>query len=885
MILYNDFGHLLTNTFMIRILTTIIFISLSHLMASAIEWDKVVYSNIENSIQLPEINNDLAISIVSCGAKANASAAHNQHAIQQAIDRCSKRGGGRVVVPANMHFLTGAIQLKSKVNLVVEEGAVLEFAFQPSLYPIVETSWEGIDCYNLSPCIYAFHAHDIAITGKGTIDGGGSRDTWWAWCGKDYYGWKEGIASQNQGARQRLLDSGEAGIPMTLPNGRRTDLRTFTAKDGMRPQLVGLNSCKRILIEDVTLLRSPFWVIHPLKSEDVTIKGVRINNDGPNGDGCDPESCNRVLIENCYFNTGDDCIAIKSGRNADGRRRAMPSQNIIIRHCQMRNGHGGVVIGSEISGGCWNIFAHDCHMDSPNLDRVLRIKTNTCRGGKIRNIFMKDVTVGQCREAVLRINLNYESREACRRGFNPSVSNVLMENVTCKKSKYGVQIIGLDDGYFVNDVTLRNCHFTRVEKGNSITGKVHNIDTTGVFINNNMPYSLRMALSEMKRTPQSCLLDFSSKPKWSYVMGIELEAILDTYLRYGGDDIRRYCQDYVDTMITADGKIRGYKYDDFNLDNVRTGHFIARMHQLAPSTRTQAAISTLLDQLDCQPRTVTDSIYWHKAIYSHQVWLDGIFMGLPFRTLAASMADMDGMEHGSKANRIYDDAINQITATYNRTIDPATNLNRHAWDETREMFWADPHTGLSKHCWGRAQGWFAMALVELLDALPSNNPRRPELIALLNRCLDGIIQWQDKETGLWYQVMDSPGKEGNYLESTCSCMFAYSLLKSYRLGYTGKSSRDAGTRAYHGIIDHFIRNNPDSTISLTQCCSVAGLGPGISDKVLKAAPGVKENRRRDGTFGYYISEPVRDNDPKGIGPFIWASLEMEREGHGKATEQ
>ena len=175
-----------------------------------------------------------------------------------------------------------------------------------------------------------------------------------------------------------------------------------------------------------------------------------------------------------------------------------------------------------------------------------------------------------------------------------------------------------------------------------------------------------------------------------------------------------------------------------------------------------------------------------------------------------------------------------------------------------------------------------MALIELLDALPEDYSRRGEVIELLRKDLDAIIKWQDKTTGVWYQVMDSPTREGNYLESTCSAMFAYSLLKAYRKGYLGEKYRDAGVKAYKGILANFIRVNADKTISLTSCCSVAGLGPGISPQVEAALKKInpkakaKENTRRDGSYEYYLSEPVRDNDAKGVGPFIWASLEMER---------
>ena len=445
-------------------------------------WDEGLYQQIEQSIEAPKMKG-AEYPITKFGARPERSAAKNQRAIQRAIDKCSAKGGGKVIVPAGVHFLTGAITLKSGVNLVVEEGARLEFAFEPALYPIVPTSWEGLECYNLQPCIYAYEAQDIAITGLGTIDGGGTRETWWAWCGNPKFGWHEGLVSQRLGGRERLLRNGEDGVPMTDEKGRWQEERVFTEKDGMRPQLVNFNRCKRVLVEDVTLLRSPFWVLHPLMSSDITVRRVHFINDGPNGDGCDPESCNRVLIEDCYFSTGDDCIAIKSGRNRDGRLRNMPSQNIIVRRCEMKNGHGGVVIGSEISGGCKNVFAHDCVMDSPNLDRVLRIKTNSCRGGVVENINVRDIRVGQCREAVVKINLDYEAREVCCRDFLPTVRNVNVERVSCQQSRYGVMIIGLEEETCVYDINISNCHFDGVADDNSIKGLTRNIRLQDLFVN------------------------------------------------------------------------------------------------------------------------------------------------------------------------------------------------------------------------------------------------------------------------------------------------------------------------------------------------------------------------------------------------------------------
>ena len=877
-----------------RILQLLLLCLIVPSIAQAKAWDEEEYKRIEQSIKAPTFP-EKDFLITKYGAKTTNSAAQNQKAINKAIAACSKKGGGRVIVPSGT-FVTGAITLLSLVNLVVEKDAVLKFAFEPDLYPIVPTRWEGIDCRNLSPCIYAYKQTDIAVTGEGTIDGSGANDTWWPWNGNPRFGFKEGMISQRGGSRARLLKNAEDGVPM--------DQRIFTKEDGLRPQLINFYLCENILMENLTLLNSPFWVIHPLLSKNITVRGMKIINDGPNGDGCDPESCDGVLIENCFFNTGDDCIAIKSGRNNDGRLWDKPSENIIIRNCEMKNGHGGVVIGSEISGGCRNVYAENNVMDSPELERVVRIKTNTCRGGVIENINARNIKVGVCKESVLKINLDYEPKEICCRGFVPTVRNVNIENITCEKSKYGVQIIALDSVCNVYDINVKDCHFNGVKDGNYSKGQTRDVHFDNLFINGSlvlqqMPYqhySEWLTYSEMKRVPKSYLLDFSSKPKWSYVMGIELEGMLDTYLRYGGEDILKYCKEYTDTMIYADGNIRGFNILDYNLDNIRTGHFVTRMYQKYPEQKNLLAMQLMMKQLKEQPRTIADKVFWHKAIYAYQVWLDGIFMGLPFRTLTAPITCKPAKNTKAakaKADKeiqaIYDDAVNQLKITYQRTLDPKTELNRHAYDETRKTFWADKETGLSQHCWGRAQGWYTMALVEVLDALPEDYARRGELIDLLKKDFDAILKWQDKKSGVWYQVMDSPKREGNYLESTCSSMFAYALLKAYRKGYVSEKYKDAGIKAYKGIIKNFIKVHPDKTISLTNCCSVAGLGPAVTPEVEAAMKkinpkgSVNENTKRDGSYAYYLSEPIRDNDAKGIGPFLWASLEMEMLGYTTET--
>lgn len=853
-----------------RYLKTLLLALLLPACAFAAGWDDNEYKRIEQSIQLPKIA-ERQFLITSFGAKTTATAAQNQKAINKVISLVSKKGGGKVIIPKGT-WNTGAIELKSHVNLVLEEGATLHFAFEPKLYPLVRTSWEGLACWNYSPCIYAYKATDIAITGKGTIDGGGNNDTFWQWNGSPRFGYKEGVTKESQklGSRSKLLKMAEDGVPF--------DERKFGMGYGLRPQLVNMVHCERILIKDVKMINSPFWVIHPLLSKNITVDGVYVWNEGPNGDGCDPEACENVLIQNCVFHTGDDCIAIKSGRNNDGRLWNQPSKNIIIRNCKMEDGHGGVVIGSEISGGCENVYAENCVMDSPHLERILRIKTNNCRGGQVQNINMRNVVVGQCKEAVVKINLDYERKEICYRGFEPIVNNVNVENVTCQKSDYGVLIIGRDSLENVYDINIKNCKFDGVVKEPvKITGKTRNVKFDNLVINGSLVlnkedqpyknYSEWITYSEMKRVPHSYLLDFSSKPKWSYVMGIEMEGMLDTYEHYkeGNNAILDYLKEYPAKMIDEKGNITGYKYEDFNLDNVRTAKFILRMHNLFPTKGTEKALKTLFKQLQNQPRT-KEGVYWHKAIYANQVWLDGIFMGLPFYCNYAVQTMKP-----KKAEKYLNDAVDQMVKTDYRTYDEKTQLWKHAWDETHQQFWANKEDGKSQHCWARALGWYVMAMTECLDAMPENYARRQEVIDLLNKAMKSVVKYQDKKTGVWYDVLDVKSDK-NYLESTASSMFAYVLLKGYRKGYLSEEYLKAGVKAYNGILKQFIKVNTDKTISLTRCCAVSGLGPGPGPYVKKP------NYKRDGSFEYYMSEPIRDNDAKGVGPFIWASLEMEQQG-------
>jgi polygalacturonase len=384
---------------------------------------------------------------------------------RKAIIACNKAGGGRVVVPAGS-FLTGAIHLKSNVNLHVSAGATIKFSQDPAKYlPLVFTRFEGMELMNYSPFIYAFEQENIAITGVGTLDGQSDKEHWWPWKANT-----KGGPNQVK-ARDALSEMIEKNVPVRE--------RVFGEGHYLRPQFIQPYRSKNVLIEGVTIINSPMWEIHPVLSSNVTVQSVKINSHGPNNDGCDPESCTDVLIKDCVFDTGDDCIAIKSGRNADGRRINVASENIIIQGCQMKDGHGGVTIGSEISGGVRNVFAENCRMDSPNLDRALRFKNNASRGGLLENIYMRNVEVGQVADAVVSVDFYYEEGE--KGSFIPVVRNVRVRNVNSKKSKYALYLRGFKNAP-VTDIRIEDCTFDNVAKPN-VVENVRDLTMRNVHIN------------------------------------------------------------------------------------------------------------------------------------------------------------------------------------------------------------------------------------------------------------------------------------------------------------------------------------------------------------------------------------------------------------------
>ncbi|HVW22772.1 MAG TPA: glycoside hydrolase family 28 protein [Opitutaceae bacterium] len=369
-------------------------------------------------------------------------------AIAKAIAACHASGGGHVSVPAGT-FRTGAIRLLSNVDLHLEKGSVLQFSTDPKAYlPAVFTRWESTECMNYSPFIYAYEQENIAVTGPGTLDGQAGPSNWWSWTDRD----RSGTSPASRDAAQ-LVAMADRDVPV--------EQRVFGAGHYLRPNFFQPNRCRNVLIEGITIVNSPMWELNPVLCTNVIARGVTIDSPkGPNNDGFDPESCRDVLVEGCSFATGDDCIAIKSGRNRDGRRVGVAMENMIVRDCVMKDGHAGVAIGSEVSGSCRNIFIEKCRMDSPNLQRALRVKSNASRGGTVEGVHMRDIQVGRVAEAILTVDFLYE--EGAKGDFPPVLRDVTIERVTCKSSPRVLWVESFPAAT-VDGITFSHCTFNGVE--------------------------------------------------------------------------------------------------------------------------------------------------------------------------------------------------------------------------------------------------------------------------------------------------------------------------------------------------------------------------------------------------------------------------------------
>jgi unsaturated rhamnogalacturonyl hydrolase len=369
-------------------------------------------------------------------------------------------------------------------------------------------------------------------------------------------------------------------------------------------------------------------------------------------------------------------------------------------------------------------------------------------------------------------------------------------------------------------------------------------------ISDKLKWSDRMALTLMKSHPESYMIDDAKAPHWDYVHGLVLTSFEELYKKRGDSKYYDYIKSYADVLIDKEGDIATYNIEKYNIDMVVAGRLLFNLYEVTKDKKYLVAMQTLRKQLQEQPRTQSGG-FWHKQIYPNQMWLDGLYMGQPFYAEYTSK-----FENGKNL----DDVAKQFELIQANDKDSKTSLLFHAWDESKKMPWADKITGKSPNFWSRSLGWYAMALVDVLDYFPKNHPKQKELVGYLNELAIALEKVQDK-SGLWYQVTDKGTKEGNYLEASGSSMFAYAFAKGANKGYLPLKFKAVANKAFDGLIHELVKVDVDGQVTITQACAVAGLGG---------------NPYRDGSYEYYVNERKKDNDPKATGPFILAALELNR---------
>jgi len=370
------------------------------------------------------------------------------------------------------------------------------------------------------------------------------------------------------------------------------------------------------------------------------------------------------------------------------------------------------------------------------------------------------------------------------------------------------------------------------------------------IISANLKWSERMALSIMKRHPEAYQIDGQMEPKWDYVHGLVLTSFEALFKQTKDQQYYNYIKQYADATIDKNGAVSSYKFDTYNIDMVTAGRILFNLFETTEDTRYLTVLHLLRKQIAEQPRTASGG-FWHKKMYPNQMWLDGLYMGEPFYAQYTVR-----FEKGAQLN----DIAKQFELIQLHATDKKTGLLYHGWDESKQMSWADKTTGCSPNFWSRSIGWYVMALVDVLDYFPKNHPKRKELIGYLNSISNSLVPFQDK-SGLWYQVTDKGGSEGNYLESSGSSMFAYAMAKGANKGYLPLKFKAIANKAFDGLTTQLIKTDSDGQIHITQACAVAGLGG---------------NPYRDGSYSYYVNERKKDNDPKATGSFILAALELNR---------
>lgn len=767
----------------------------------------------------------------------------NADAIAEAISALPLNGTLRI--PPGF-WRSGPLYLKSQMTLLIENGAELSSLSDwndREIFPArhddgrVFGTWEGVAEPTFASIINAIDCEGLTITGGGIIDGGGDRGDWWTW-------------------------------PKESRRGAR------------RPRILFLSGCRDLTLTGFTVRNSPSWTVHPVLCDRVLAADLRIENepDSPNTDGFNPECCQDVRLIGLFISVGDDCIAIKAGKKHPLGGPNRPTKRIDILNCLMERGHGAVVMGSEMSAGVHDINISRCHFIG--TDRGLRIKTRRGRGGEVANISLIDCRMENVATPIA-VNAFYfcdadgrsdyvQSRTALPvTADTPILSGLTLRNVDVFGAGTAAAVFyGLPEAP-IRDVVIENYHVTFnpdaepeiAEMACDLPALRH----AGIVAENTQfrklvgftPHpSIRTRMTEPML--HSYFDDYARDYEyykggaWCYEDGCLYRGLIALYEATGEQRWLDHLLRLVSGQIDERNRLAGYRVDEFNIDNVLAGRALTYLHTLTGEARWLEVAKPLAGQLHFHPRTQAGP-YWHKLRYPHQVWLDGLYMALPFKLEYANAAGLP---------QLREDAVSQFLTALDLTYDAASSLYRHGYDESRLQGWADQETGHSPVHWARAIGWLAMAFVDIIEHLPQGDQRQE--IARRAGDLAAKIKPLQTTDGRWLQVIDRPDVKGNYAESSATAMFAYFFLKGARLGVQGITP-EPGQRAFSTLVTKEMKADAKGRVQLQNICCVAGLG-GF------------EGVYRSGTVDYYLSEAIRADDIKGVAPLMMAYAEIRKAG-------
>ncbi|TCT39549.1 glycoside hydrolase family 88 protein [Martelella mediterranea] len=764
---------------------------------------------------------------------------NNAAAIQNALDTLP--AGSTLFFGAGV-WSTGPLFLKSGITLYLAEDAVLYGIADRDQYPILPArhddgrvlgTWEGVaePCY--ASVITAIDQKNITITGPGRIDAGGDRGDWWTWH-------KE------------------------TRNGAR------------RARTLFLSGCENITVTGPTICNSPAWMVHPVFTENMLVADVKIESDpdSPNTDGFDPECCTNVVMRGIHFSVGDDCIAIKAGKRDPKGGLDGPTRNIWIENCFMERGHGGVVVGSEMSGSVSNVTVARCEMR--DTDRGFRVKTRRGRGGFVSQILMEDCEMDNVVSPFV-MNAFYfcdsdgksdyvQSRDPdAVSDVTPRMSDITMRRVVARNvhtsaaAFYGLPEMPIEN-VTIEDYTVSYAPHA-IAQPPVMACQIDPVRHAGIIAENASVTATNVVFErEASVEPfyQQALLRYCDEYARDYEAykggplcyedGCLYRGLIALYETTGEKRWFDHLVRLVSAQVDENGVMAGYVLEDFNIDNVLSGRALVWLARNSEDQRYKKAADTLVEQLKKHPRT-KEGPHWHKHRYPEQVWLDGLYMGLPFK-----------LEYGLAFDvpHLIEEAADELLAGLDVTYDPESRLYRHAYDSARVQPWADSQTGQAPAHWSRAIGWAAMALVDIIENLPDGE-KRNRLIARW-AALAGQLGGMTTADGRWLQVTDKPEMGGNYAESSATAMFAYAYMKSRRLGLAGVDAA-IGDQAFETLVRKAFETDESGRRVLGKIVCVAGLG---------AFGGVI----RDGTPGYYLTEAIRADDIKGVGPFMMGFAEV-----------